>query len=105
MLVVYAWTALLCGGALVMTQVTTVPRICIFLVLLVISGAFANHLHLFEPVLRHHRDPHTGDDELVGPDDPAFAEEAEKARERREERREELLGIRPEGKDESEKHQ
>ena len=104
-LVVYAWTALLCGGALVMTQVTTVPRICIFLVLLVISGAFANHLHLFEPVLRHHRDPHTGDDELVGPDDPAFAEEAEKARERREERREELLGIRPEGKDESEKHQ
>ena len=85
-LVVYAWTALLCAGALVMTQVTTVPRICIFLVLLVASGAFANHLHLFEPVLRHHRDPHTGDDELVGPDDPAFAEETEKARERREEK-------------------
>ena len=103
-LVVYAWTALLCAGALVMTQVTTVPRICIFLVLLVASGAFANHLHLFEPVLRHHRDPHTGDDELVGPDDPAFAEETEKARERREERREELLGIRPEGKDSGEKH-
>ncbi|MDD7583782.1 MAG: MraY family glycosyltransferase [Coriobacteriaceae bacterium] len=98
-LVVYAWTALLCAGALVMTQVTTVPRICIFLVLLAASGAFANHLHLFEPVLRHHKDPRTGDDELVGPDDPAFAEESERARERREERREGLLGIRPDGGD------
>ena len=93
-LVVYAWTALLCAGSLVMTQVATTPRICIFLVLLVASGAFAKHLHLFEPVLRHHKDPRTGDDELVGPGDPAFEEESEKARELREERREELLGIR-----------
>ena len=77
-----------------MTQVATTPRICIFLVLLVASGAFAKHLHLFEPVLRHHKDPRTGDDELVGPGDPAFEEESEKARELREERREELLGIR-----------
>ncbi len=97
-LVVYAWTALLCAGALVMTQVTTVPRICIFLLLLVISGAFASHLHLFEPVLRHHKDPHTGDDELVGPDDPAFAEESARARERHEEGREELLGVHSDSK-------
>ena len=55
-----------------------------------ITAAFAPA----EPVLRHHKDPRTGDDELVGPGDPAFEEESEKARERREERREELLGIR-----------
>lgn len=77
-LVMYAWTGLLCVGSLVMTQVETVPRIVIFCLLLVASVAFARHLHLFEPVLLHHYNPKTGADELVGPDDEAFEEEAEK---------------------------
>jgi UDP-GlcNAc:undecaprenyl-phosphate GlcNAc-1-phosphate transferase len=83
-LVMYAWTAILCVGSLVMTQVRALPRVFIFIVLVVASFAFAQHLHLFEPVLRHHLDPKTGDDELVGPDDPAFKEEEERAREKRE---------------------
>lgn len=77
-LVMYAWTGLLCVGSLVMIQVETVPRIVIFCLLLVASMAFARHLHLFEPVLLHHYNPKTGADELVGPDDEAFEEEAEK---------------------------
>ena len=80
-LVMYAWTALLCAGSFVMTQVSTVPRVVIFCALLGISFAFAHHLHLFEPVLLHHYDPRTGADELVTPADDAFEEEAEKLRE------------------------
>ena len=81
-LVMYAWTGLLCVGSLVMTQVETVPRIAIFCALLLASMAFARHLHLFQPVLLHHYNPKTGSDELVGPDDDAFEEEAERARHR-----------------------
>ena len=77
-LVMYAWTGLLCVGSLVMTQVDTVPRIVIFCLLLLASMAFARHLHLFEPVLLHHYNPKTGADELVGPDDAAFEEEAKR---------------------------
>lgn len=81
-LLMYAWTALLCVGSLVMTQVDTIPRIVIFVLLLVASFAFAWHLRLFEPVLLHHYDPKTGEDELVTPADDAFEEEAERLRER-----------------------
>ena len=81
-LLMYAWTALLCVGSLVMTQVDTIPRIVIFALLLVASFAFAWHLRLFEPVLLHHYDPKTGEDELVTPADDAFEEEAERLRER-----------------------
>lgn len=77
-LLMYAWTALLCAGSIVMTQVDTIPRIVIFAVLLGASFAFARHLHLFEPVLLHHYDPRTGEDELVTPADDAFEEEAER---------------------------
>ena len=80
-LLMYAWTALLCVGSLVMTQVDTLPRIAIFCVLLGVSMLFAWHLHLFEPVLLHHYDPKTGEDELVTPADDAFAEEAERLHE------------------------
>ena len=83
----YAWTALLCVGSLVMTQVDTVPRIVIFALLLVVSFAFAYHLRLFEPVLLHHYDPKTGEDELVSPADEAFEEEAERMHERSHTRR------------------
>ena len=77
-LVIYGWTAMLCVGSLVMTQVTTIPRIGIFLVLLSMSMFFAFHLHLFEPVLLHHYNPKTGEDELVRPGDEGFDEEARK---------------------------
>lgn len=80
-LLIYGWTALLCVGSLVMTQVETVPRILIFCALLAASMVAARHLHLFEPVLLHHYDPKTGEDELVAPGDEAFEEEAEKMHE------------------------
>ena len=84
-LLIYTWNALLCGGAVVMTQVNLSFRMFIFGVLLVASFLFARHLHLFEPVLLHHYNPKTGKDEIVGPDDPAFHEEElrEKARRNR----------------------
>lgn len=77
-LVIYAWTAALCVGSVVMTQVEVFLRICIFVALVVASGAFASRLRLFRPVLLHHRDPKTGEDELVTPQDPAFEQEREK---------------------------
>ncbi|WP_455139024.1 glycosyltransferase family 4 protein [Thermophilibacter sp.] len=80
-LVMYAWTALLCAGSFVMTQVSTIPRVVIFCALLGVSFAFAYHLRLFEPVLLHHYDPRTGADELVTPADDAFEEEVEKLHE------------------------
>lgn len=77
-LLMYAWTSVLCIGSYVMTQVTLWPRIGIFFLLLVISALFCRHLHLFEPVLLHHQDPTTGDDTLITPDDPAFQAEEDK---------------------------
>lgn len=93
-LLIYAWCIMLAIGAIIINQVSIEFRIVIFLVLLACSIAFALRLHLFEPVLRHHYNPKTHEDELVTPDDPAFTE-AERAEEleherRREERREEF---------------
>ena len=76
-LLIYAWTALLCGGSLVMTQVQTIPRIAIFLLLLAMSLMFSMHLRLFDPVLLHYYDPKTGDDRLVTPQDEAFDKAAD----------------------------
>ncbi len=81
-LFIYIWTALLCTGSVIMTQVAVGPRIGIFVVLIVGSGLFAGRLHLFDPVLLHHYDPETGEDELVAPSDPEFAAEEEKFEER-----------------------
>ncbi len=76
-LLIYGWTALLCVGSFAMTQVSVWPRIFIFVILILSSTFFAINLKLFQPVLLHHRNPETGDDELVGPQHPAFkAEEA-----------------------------
>lgn len=76
-LLMYSWTAILCVGSFAMTQVTVIPRIAIFAVLIAASATFAIHLRLFQPVLLHHYNPKTGSDELIGPQDPAFeAEEA-----------------------------
>ena len=94
-LLIYAWTLLLCAGAVVLTQVTLWPRIAIFVVLVVCSAGFASRLHLFEPVLRHHMDPATGEDELVTPDDPAFKVEEERAEQEREEHIEHLREMLP----------
>lgn len=85
-LIIYAWTALLCLGTLVMTQVSVVPRIAIFFALLLASGAVARKLHLFRPVLLHHTNPKTGDDELVCPQDPEFPDEEERFREQESQR-------------------
>lgn len=77
-LFIYAWTTVLCVGSIMMTQVSVIPRIFIFVILVFSSVLFAMRLHLFQPVLLHHYNPETGADELVNPQDPAFAEEAEK---------------------------
>ena len=90
-LLIYAWTAFLCLGSFIMTQVEVWPRVVIFCILVIASGLFAAKLHLFEPVLRHHYDPDTGHDTLVGPDNPAFEEETRRAEEAAEERRERIV--------------
>ena len=84
-LFIYAWTALLCAGSFVITQVTILPRIVIFLSLILMSAVFAAKLHMFEPVLRHHYDPEKGEDVLVTPDNPAFQQEGEREGRRRHE--------------------
>lgn len=81
-LLIYAWCILLSAGASAINQVSVSLRILIFIILLVSSAAFAMHLHLFEPVLRHHYNPKTRKDEIVQPGDPAFAEEERAERER-----------------------
>ena len=74
---IYLWTALLCGGALLMNQLELVPRIVTFFVLLVGSALLSFKLRLFEPVLLHHYHPNTGQDELVVPADDGFEDEIE----------------------------
>ncbi len=74
---IYLWTAALCLGAVVMTQVEPIPRIVVLVLLIAMSALFAMRLKLFTPVLLHHYDSH-GNDELIGPDDPEFEEEAER---------------------------
>ena len=74
-LLIYAWCILLSLGAAVINQVDVIWRVLIFLALLACSAAFAMHLHLFEPVLRHHYNTDTHKDEIVTPEDPEFAAE------------------------------
>ena len=85
-LLIYGWCILLSAGAAAINQVEVPERVLIFVVLAAVSAAFAKHLHLFEPVLRHHYNPKTHEDEIVTPEDPAFqqevrAEKIEKAEE------------------------
>lgn len=77
-LVIYAWTVMLCIGSIILTQVSAIARILIFLGLVVASGLFARRLKLFRPVLLHHYNPRTGHDELITPQDPAFEKEEER---------------------------
>lgn len=74
-LLIYGWCILLSAGAAAINQVDVPTRIFIFVMLMVVSAAFAKHLHLFEPVLRHHYNSKTHEDELVTPEDPAFKQE------------------------------
>lgn len=90
-LLMYGWTALLCLGSLIMTQVNTLPRIAIFILLLAMSALFAKHLHLFEPVLLHHTNPVTGKDELIDPKDSNFKEEIEQLHEEEHKHIEEII--------------
>ena len=87
-MLIYLWCILLSIGAATINQVSIGIRIAIFVLLLVCSVAFAMRLHLFEPVLRHHYNPKTHEDELVTPDNPAFAEEERAQKEHRRELRE-----------------
>ena len=83
-LLIYAWCIMLSAGAAAINQVEVPMRVLIFTVLAIGSAAFAKHLHLFEPVLRHHYNKRTHEDELVTPDDPAFKQEEQAAEERKE---------------------
>lgn len=94
-LLIYAWCLLLSLGAVLINQVAVGPRIFIFCMLLVSSAFFATRLHLFEPVLRHHYNPKTHRDEIVTPEDEAFAEEERAAAAVREERLEHLEQLIP----------
>ena len=89
-LLIYAWCIMLSAGAAAINQVEVPTRVLIFVVLAIGSAAFAKHLHLFEPVLRHHYNKRTHEDELVTPDDPAFKQEEQAAEERKEERHHKL---------------
>ena len=89
-LLIYAWCILLAVGASIINPVAVEARVAIFVVLAVGSAVFALKLHLFEPVLRHHYNPKTHQDEIVTPDDPAFAEEERADHAGHAERREEL---------------
>ena len=90
MLLIYAWCIMLSAGAAAINQVEVPMRVLIFTVLAIGSAAFAKHLHLFEPVLLHHYNKRTHEDELVTPDDPAFKQEKQAAEERKEERHHKL---------------
>lgn len=92
-LFIYLWTTLLCVGAVIMTQVEVVPRIIIFVLLIGVSGWFAMHLNLFEPVLLHHYNPKSGADELITPDNPAFDQEMAAQVEAHEEHAQELVEL------------
>jgi len=79
-LLIYAWCIMLSAGAAAINQVEVPMRVLIFTVLTIGSVAFAKHLHLFEPVLRHHYNKRTHEDELVTPDDPVFKQEEQAAK-------------------------
>ncbi|AEB06777.1 Glycosyl transferase, family 4, conserved region [Coriobacterium glomerans PW2] len=79
-MLIYAWCILLSLGAIAINQVDVKLRILIFFALLACSALFAARLHLFEPVLRHHYNPKTREDEIVSPENPAFREEARACR-------------------------
>lgn len=89
-LLIYAWCIMLSAGAAAINQVEVPTRVLIFVVLAIGSTAFAKHLHLFEPVLRHHYNKRTHEDELVTPEDPVFKQEEQAAEERKEERHHKL---------------
>lgn len=99
-LLIYAWTAFLSAGSILMTQVTAWLRAIVLMVLIGVSFFFAFRLHLFEPVIRHHLDPKTGEDRLVTPDDPDFEVEVEREEEARELRREQHEEVREELREE-----
>lgn len=52
-LFVYAWTALLCLGAVTMTQIDLVPRMCVFVVLIGMSFLMSSQLQLLRPAIAH----------------------------------------------------
>lgn len=92
-LLMYGWTAILCVGTLMMTQVAVIPRAIIFVALISATVGVALRLELFRPVLLHHYNPVTGSDELIDPQDPAFEAEETRLEERRGEWRHHLPKV------------
>lgn len=79
-LLIYAWCIMLSAGAAAINQVEVPMRVLIFTVLAIGSAAFAKHLHLFEPVLRHHYNKRTHEDELVTPTTPPLSRRSRQPR-------------------------
>lgn len=100
-LLIYLWCIMLSIGAATINQVGAEMRVVIFLILLICSAAFAIHLHLFEPVLRHHYNPETDEDEFVTPEDPEFAEEERTARDKRRRSKRRVTSAKAAGKGET----
>lgn len=73
-LIVYGWTAMLAFGAFVISNLSGIKALIVFVVLAAASFAILLRLGIFEPVLRHHynrrRGPivHHHDDEEAGAD-------------------------------------
>ncbi len=82
-LMIYGWSILLAGGAILMTKVEVACRILVFIALLVISALFIKKLRLFEPVLLHRMNPLTHVEETVSVEQAAEEDaEAAQAQER-----------------------
>lgn len=60
---VYAWTALLCLGAVTMTQIELIPRMAVFVVLVGMSFLMISQLQLLRPAIAH-RDKHVRKEEM-----------------------------------------
>lgn len=55
--IMWAWTALLSAGAVLVTELDGPPRFIVFAILAIITGVIIFKLHLLEPVLLHHYNP------------------------------------------------
>ena len=63
--IIYAFTALLCICAFVVTQIDTMWRVVVVLALVAVALLAAVHLRMFIPVVGKRFDPETGENEVV----------------------------------------
>jgi UDP-GlcNAc:undecaprenyl-phosphate GlcNAc-1-phosphate transferase len=55
--IMWAWTALLSVGAILVTELDGIPRYAVFVILALVTAVIVAKLHLLEPVLLHHFNP------------------------------------------------